>query len=136
MSVPRTSGRPASLIALAAFLFLEAAGLAVIAIVLILELVTQRPDSVLTAVALVILVALGAVFLAVVAVHTLRGRYWIRGATMTWQILQILVAISSFQGVFGRADIGWALLIPAVIVIILLFTPGVRAATRRPDPEI
>ena len=136
MSEPRTSGRPATLIALAAFLFLEAAALAVAAVALILELLTQRPDSALTAVALIILVALGAVFLAVVAVHALRGRYWIRGAALTWQSLQILVAISSFQGVFGRADIGWALLIPAVIVIVLLFTPGVRAATRRPDPEV
>lgn len=136
MSEPRTSGRPASLVALSALLFLESAALVVAAVVLILELLTQRPDSVVTAVALIVLVALGAVFLAVVAVHALRGRYWIRGATMTWQILQILVAISSFQGVFGRADIGWALLIPAVLVIILLFTPGVRAATRRPDPEL
>ncbi len=135
MSEPRTSGRPASLIALSALLFLESAALAVAAIVLILDLLTQRPDSAVTAVALIVLVALGAVFLSVVAVHALRGRYWIRGATMTWQILQILVAISSFQGVFGRPDIGWALLVPAIVVIILLFTRGVRAATRRPDPE-
>jgi hypothetical protein len=136
VSEPRTSGRPATLVALAAFLLLEAAALAIAAVVLILELLTQRPDSALTAVALIVLVALGAVFLVVLALHALRGRYWIRGATITWQILQILVAISSFQGVFGRADIGWALLVPAVIVIVLLFTPGVRAATRRPDPEV
>jgi hypothetical protein len=112
-------------------IFLECALLAAAAVYLVVELLIAVPDSYATAIAVLILVLLAAVWLAVMAVHTLRGRYWIRGAAVTWQALQIAIGIGSFQGLFARPDVGWLLIIPAVIVIVLLFTPPVVEATKR-----
>lgn len=95
------------------------------------ELVTERPASYASAIAILGLVLLAAAWLVVIAVGALRARSWVRAAALTWQVLQLAVAIGSFQGLFARNDIGWFLLVPAVIVLFLLFTRSVMAATRR-----
>jgi hypothetical protein len=133
MSEPRVSRRPALLVLLAALLALESAGLVAAACYLVVELLTARPDSYASAIAILVLVLLAAAWLGVVSLHTLRGRSWIRGGAITWQVLQIAIGIGSFQGPFSRPDIGWLLIIPAVAVIVLLFTRPVIAATRRDD---
>ena len=53
---------------------------------------------------------------------------------MTWQLVQVFVAIGCFQGLYARPDLGWALLIPSVLVIVLLFTRSVLEATSRREP--
>ena len=126
------SRRPRLLIVLAAVLFLEAAYLAVVAGLLVYELAVETPLSYASAVAILVLVIVAAVWLVVVGVGTLRAQPWVRSAALTWQVLQIAVAIGSFQGMFARTDIAWFLLVPAVVVIFLLFTRSVMAATRRP----
>ncbi|QNE46029.1 hypothetical protein F1C58_03290 [Glaciihabitans sp. INWT7] len=133
MSEPRVSRRPALLVLLALLLALECAALVAVACYLVIELLVARPDSIATAIALLLLDVLAAIWGGTMAVHTLRGRSWIRSGAMTWQILQIAVGIGSFQAPFSRPDIGWLLILPAVGVIILLFTPSVIAATRRQD---
>jgi hypothetical protein len=65
------------------------------------------------------------------AVATLRGRSWIRGAAVTWQVVQIAIAAGCFQGLYARPDLGWALLVPSIIGILLAISPQVVAATRR-----
>ncbi len=124
--------RPWPLSALAVMLFVEAAILVAVAGFLFFELVTEVPTSYASAVAILVLVALAAVWLAIVALNTLRARPWVRGAALTWQVLQLAVAVGSFQGLFARDDIGWFLLVPAVIVLALLFTRSVLTATQRP----
>ena len=112
-------------------LFVECAFLAVAAGFLVFELATVVPVSYASAIAILLLVVLAAVWLFVVAVNTLKGRSWVRGAALTWQVLQLAVALGSFQGLFARDDVGWFLLVPAVIVLCLLFTRSVMAATAR-----
>ena len=131
MSEPRVSRHPRLLVLLAVLLFLECALLGVAAIYLVIEILVARPDSYASAIAILVLVILAAIWLGVMAVHTLRGRSWIRGGAVTWQILQIAVGIGSFQGFFARPDVGWLLIIPAILVLGLLFTPSVVEATRR-----
>ena len=123
--------KSASVRVLAILLFAEAAALIVATVYLLVELLTEAPDSYASAIALTVLCASAALWLAVIGVNTLRGKSWIRGATITVQLLQIALAIGSFQGVFARADIGWMLLLPAIVVLVLLFTPAVLAATAR-----
>ena len=89
------------------------------------------PASLPSAIALAVLTAVAAVFLGYLAVAVLRGRTWVRGAVLTWQVLQVAVAIGCFQGYFARPDIGWVLLVPALIAVGLLFTTPVMAATTR-----
>jgi len=133
VSEPKVRRRPALLILLAALIYLEATALGVASVVLLLDLLTQRPDSYASGVAILVLTILATVWLAVMATHALLGRPWIRGGAVTWQVLQIAIGIGSFGGLFSRPDIGWLLIIPAVIVLVLLFTPSVIRATKRPE---
>jgi hypothetical protein len=131
MNEPRVASRPPLLVLLAALLFLECALLTAAAVFVLVELLVAPADSVASAIALLILALIAALWLGVIAVNTLRGRSWIRGAAVTWQLLQIAIGIGSFQGLFARPDIGWLLVIPAIVVLVLLFTPPVVAATKR-----
>lgn len=125
------SFRPPLLVVLAAMLFVEAALLAVLAGFLVYELVVEVPTSLGSALGILVLVVAAAVWLIIVGVAALHAQPWVRAAALTWQVLQLAVAVGSFQGLFARSDIGWILLIPAVLVIALLFTRSVMTATRR-----
>ncbi|MCY7412969.1 MAG: hypothetical protein LH471_08060 [Salinibacterium sp.] len=98
---------------------------------LVIELLVATPSSYASAIVLTALVAAAAVWLAVITVNILRCQHWVRSATLVWQVLQIAVAVGSFQGIFARQDIGWLLLIPAVAAMGVLFTRPVIEATAR-----
>ncbi len=125
------SARHPFVVALAVLTFAQCALLVVAIGYLVIELIVATPDSYASAVALTVLTAIAAVWLAVIGVNVLRGNPWVRGATVVVQILQIAVAIGCFQGAFARPDLGWLLLIPAIVALILLFSPPVLAATTR-----
>ncbi len=131
MNEPRTSHRPFLLVALSALLFLECALLVAVSVYLMFELLVASPGSSASGIAILVLAVVAAIWLGTMAVHTLLGRPWIRGAAVVWQVLQIAIAAGSFQGLFARPDVGWLLLVPAILALVLLFTPPVIAATRR-----
>lgn len=127
------SPRHPLLIALVVLVFAECALMVSASVYLIVELLVDTPASFASAIALTVLVVIAAVWLAVIGVNTWRGAPWVRGAVVVWQVLQIAVAIGAFQGLFARPDIGWALLIPSIVALVLLFTRPVLAATTRPE---
>ena len=135
MSEFATPGRPGAspvlLKALAVLVAIEAVAAIVLAGYLILELVSTSVESVGSAIAIVVIAVLAAVWLVVLTVATLRARPWIRGAIVTWQLIQILCAIGCFQGILAVPSVGWALLLPALAALVLLFSPSVVAVTRR-----
>ena len=102
-----------------------------LAVWLLVELLTVTPESYTTAVAIFVLVVLAAGWLILTLVGILRLRGWARASTVTIQILMLAVAVGSFQGLFARPDVGWALLIPAVVAGVLALTPSVVRATTR-----
>src|SRR3954469_13208063 len=108
---------------LTVLLFAECALLVVATVYLLVELLTVVPASYPSAIALTALTAVAAGWLAAIAIGTLRNRPWIRGAAIVWQVLQGAVAIGCFQGAFAQPEIGWFLLVPALLVLVLLFTP-------------
>lgn len=122
--------RPLALLALAALLAAEALLVWLAVAWLVFELLTATPASLAGAVAILVLVVVAALWVSAIAWGALRARSWIRGAALTWQLVQIFVAIGCFQGLYARVDLGWALLLPSLAVIVLLFTPRVLAATR------
>ncbi|MEY9853721.1 multisubunit Na+/H+ antiporter MnhG subunit [Leifsonia sp. EB41] len=124
--------RPPLLIALAVILTLEALLVTGLAVWLLFELLTTTPQSYTTAVAITILVVLGAAWLILTLVGILRLHAWARASTVTIQILMIAVAVGSFEGLVARPDLGWALLVPAVIAGVLALAPSVVRATARP----
>ena|GEM_PF-368368 len=132
---PNAARRPPMLVALSVLLFLEAALVAGAAVWLLVELLTQRPESFATAVAIVVLVVLAAIWVVATAIGALRAQNWSRASAVTIQILQIAVAVGSFQGLYARPDLGWALLVPAVVGIVLTVSPQVVKATTRNTPQ-
>jgi len=130
-AAPQQPGRPVLLIVLTVIVALEAVLVGGLAVWLIVELLTQRPESYTSAVALTVLVVLGAVWVVVTAVGLFRLRNWARASALTIQILQLAVAVGCFQGFFARPDLGWALLVPAVVAGVLAVTPSVVRATAR-----
>lgn len=124
---------PRALVIVAVLLAGEALLLWATLVWLVFELITAIPTSMASAVAMLVLVLIAALWVSAIAFNTVRRRSWIRGAALTWQLVQIAVAIGCFQGIYARAELGWALLVPSIVVISLLFTPPVVAATRNPD---
>jgi hypothetical protein len=123
------SRRPPLLYVLVTLLFAEAALLFCAAIYLVIEIVVGAPGSFVSALALAICALLAGAGMTAVARAALAGRAWSRGAAVVWQVLQIAVAVSAFTGDGARPDIGIALLVPALAVLLLLFTRSVMAAT-------
>ena len=130
---PAAPRRHRFVLALAVLLFAECALLAAATVYLLIELLVAEPASLTSALALLVLTAIATVWLGFIAANVLRGRAWTRGAAIVWQVLQGAVALGCFQGVFARPEIGWLLLLPALVVLVLLFTPPVVAAISRRD---
>lgn len=132
---PRDAGpaapRSAAVVLLAVLVGLEALGMAGVTTLLVVDLLTSTPSSLASAVALIALAALAAVFLAAIVRGILQGRSWVRPAAVTWQVLQIAVGVGSLQGADARQDLGWGLIVPSLVVLVLLFTRSVLDATRR-----
>ena len=121
-----TAKRPVTVNVLAAVLSFEAAILAAVTVFLVAETAAQEAEC---------LALLGAVLLALVAVSTLRLRSWVRGAAITWQIMQLAVA-----WVFLQGDIavwaGWALVAVSLIGLVAAVHPATGRALHRDDDEV
>lgn len=128
-----SGGVRSALIVVSGILLIEAAALVALTLWLLVDLVALEPTSYATAIALLVLVALAALWMGAVAVASLRRAPWTRAAAIVWQVLQISIAVGAFQGFFARPDIGWLLLVPAVTVIGLLLWTPVRVAYTRSD---
>jgi hypothetical protein len=117
---------------LAALVLLEGVALVAIAIYLVVEIFVARTTSLSSSVALAVLALVGGAGLVLLARAIFQGRPWIRGATICWQILQVLVAVSILQA-RGSASVavGVTLIVPAAVIIGLLFTPQVLEWTSR-----
>jgi hypothetical protein len=130
---PIRGGVRAAVVTVTALLFAEAGALIAVFIWLLVDLLVLRPSSFAMAVALIVLVAIGAAWVSAIAVASARRAPWSRAAAIVWQVLQLSVAVGAFQGLFARPDLGWALLIPAVTVIGLLLWRPVREAYAHPE---
>jgi hypothetical protein len=121
------------LFVVAVILAAEAIGLLIAAVVLLVDSLASSggADVVGGGVALAVTAAVIAVGLLFTARGVLRAAKWTRPAAVVWQLVQILVGFDATQGPGGRYDLAALLVIPAVIAVVLLFTPSVTAAMRR-----
>jgi hypothetical protein len=125
--------RPALLYALAALIFLEGIALVAATVYLVVEIFVGDPRSVTTAIAYAVTAAIVAALVLVVGRATLAGRPWIRGATVCIAVLQLLVAYSIL--ITKEPTVGWVLAVPAIALLVLLFTRPVLRATARPSRD-
>ncbi|MGO4692521.1 hypothetical protein [Glaciibacter sp. 2TAF33] len=121
--------RPLALLVAAVLLALEAITLWGVVVWQVVELLTATPTSFTSAIALLVIALIAAVWVSAIALNVLRHRSWVRAAAVTWQLLQIAVGIGLFQGVDANPGLGLAIIVPSVVVIGLMFVPSVMAAT-------
>jgi hypothetical protein len=121
-------------IGLLLILALEFVALVVVTIVLVVDLFAAHAYSEASGVALAILAAIAALWLAFMIVGLLRGQSWVRSGIVVWQFIMVALGIGAFEGVFRVPAIGWALLIPGVIALVLVFTPPATRLLARRDP--
>ena len=126
-------GVRAACVTVSVLLVAEAAGMIALVVWLLVDLVALQPSSYATAIALLVLVVIGALWVTAVAIGSFRRAPWTRGAAIVWQVLQVSVAVGAFQGLFARPDVGWLLLVPAVTIAGLLLWPPVGRAYARGD---
>src|SRR5205807_7259965 len=107
------------LIVVAVILGLEAAGLLLVTVLLLVETVssTGGARAVGSGVALAVTAAVIAVGLAFAARGALRADKWTRPAAVVWQVVQLLVAVDATQGPGGRYALAALLVIPALVAI-------------------
>ncbi len=124
-----TARRPALVWLLIVLLTIEFAGVAALAIVLLIETLTARGASIGGGIALTVIGVVAAAWLGAIVVGTLRGQNWIRAAAIVWQILQVAVGVGALQGQFAQPAWGWPLIVLAAFVLLLLFAKPVVALT-------
>lgn len=124
-SRPAIPRRPISVLLISVLLVLE--GLAVLAYALTYALSLGQAGELgmgARIFMLVLIIAAGA-WQLLVAHHFFRARPWTRAAALMWQIFQIILAIPYFQS--GDAVVAWLWLVPAALIVVLLFDPRTTA---------
>ncbi|MBW4043245.1 MAG: hypothetical protein HIU86_14200 [Acidobacteria bacterium] len=121
--------RPVGLLVVAAVELLEAAGLLVLAVLAVASGPSSRYPQTAYGVGGTLLLA--AALLVLVGIGTLRARPWSRTSGLVWQVVQLLVGLYAFQGQGAQPGLALIAIVPAVAVIVLLFTRPVREATAR-----
>src|SRR5690606_35240190 len=111
----------------------EFALVAGLVVTLVVELFVDTPASLPSAIALLVIAVIAAAWLGAIVVGAWRGRAWVRGAALVWQVLQLGLGIASLQGAFAQPAWGWPLLIVAAAGILLLLSrPVTQALSERP----
>lgn len=112
---------------------LEAAALLGVGVWLVVQMLTTAPVSMGSAIFLVVLVFGFGAGLAAVAANLYRGFRWTRSAAFVWQLLMLTIAVPILLA--GQVLAGVLMIVPALVVAVLLFTPSVVAFTLRTGAE-
>ncbi|MBD5786420.1 hypothetical protein IF650_09525 [Cellulosimicrobium terreum] len=128
--------RPPAVVALVAGVGLEIIALTVAGVVVLVELVAGGSSSLGVSLFLVVFSLGVALVLAASLRALLRGQRWGRSPVATWQILQIVVAVSSLQADGGRValPLGVAIALAVVVLVLMVLKPVVEATTRDSRP--
>ena len=97
------------------------------------HLFVAPPVSYAAGIAVIVMAAVAATWLGFIVFAALRGRAWMRGASIVWQVLQFAIGFGCFEGLTAAPVVGWQLVVPAVAVVVLLVSPPVRAVTGSRD---
>jgi hypothetical protein len=93
---------------------------------LVYQLVVDSPDSIASAIGLVLITLAATAWIAVTTFGLVQGRSFARGSAVVWQVLQGAVGLAINQGLFARPDIASGLLVPALLALaLLLFSPSI-----------
>ena len=88
----------------------------------------ETPENISGAFVIFAITLIIAAGLIATAIGTFKAKPWTRGAIVTWQIMQFVVATSFIQGIQAWQPVGWLLIVVAVGTAVLLFTQPVISA--------
>lgn len=119
------------ILALALVLVVEAAALLVYLIVVVTELVRADASNAVNGLAYVIIALIAVIWVAGSAVAVLRRQPWVRGAVITWQLIQLVIGAGCLEGLVGVPSAGWLLIAAGVVGFALVVSPPVSRALAR-----
>jgi hypothetical protein len=119
----------------AAVLGIEAAGVLVLALWQVLALLAGDTESVTSAVALIVLTAVGVAAVAAFAAGTARGVSWARSGGIVVQLLVLAVAFGAVTGAYAHPLVGLALAAVGVAGLVPLVLAVRRAGIARKDAD-
>lgn len=126
--------RPVALLVVIVLVFAEAAMMLAAAAVLVIDVFGQPASALGSGIALTVLVLVLGGGLALAGRALIQGLHWPRAAVVMWQLLTLAVAIPTLLD--GRPGVGIALAVPAVVICVGLFMPGVIAATSKKASDV
>ncbi len=118
-------------LAAAALLGLEALGILALAVWQVVALIGGDTDSVVSALALIVLTVIGAGIVAAFGIGTARGASAGRSGGIVTQLLILSVALGAITGEWAAPVVAAIIALPAVIGLVLLVSAVRRAAPRR-----
>jgi hypothetical protein len=117
---------------------LEGAGIAALVVWQIIAVTSGDTDSLASALALVVLTAVGAAAVIAFAVAIWRDQSWGRSGGVVTQLLILAVALGAVTGAYAHPSIGFALAAPALVALFLLVvtvrSAGAAARSRDDAP--
>ena len=114
--------KPVQLKVLLAITGLEALAITAGGFFYAIEAITGHARYLPTMIALTVLIFGFAAWASAAVRGLMNSKSWGRSSTVFIQTAMIAVGYYSFQGETARPDIGWALIVPALVVLALLFT--------------
>jgi hypothetical protein len=117
----------------AALVALEGLGLVALLVWQVVALVTGDTASIASALALVVLTAVGAAAVLAFAAAIWRGRSWGRSGAVVTQLLILAVALGALTGSFADPTIALFLALPALVVLVLVILATREAARHERD---
>ncbi len=115
---------------------LEGLALAALAVWQVVAIVAGDTAAIDSALALLVLTAIGAIVVVAFGVGVFRGRSWGRSGGIVTQVLILAVALGAATGAYAHPLIGVEIAIPAVIALVLLILAARdagRAASARSE---
>ena len=116
---------------LATLIGIEGAALLAGAVFFFTQIFVQQTSSLSGSIVIFIITLIIGVGVLAAALGAAQRKTWVRGPILTWQILQIAVSISFFQGTDFWPLIGWILLILSLGSTTLLFSKQVIESTTK-----
>lgn len=117
---PTSAKRPVAVVVISLVLVLEALALLGAAAWFVYGLMTQTPLSMGGAIFQLVLLLLLSGWLLAAGHFFFRGYRWTRAAALVWQLFVVVIAFPTFTS--GLVLPGLLLLLPAAVVLLLIFT--------------
>ncbi len=123
--------KPAQLLLLVTITGAESLAVAVFLAIGIINIIGGHEKSLALSAALDALIAAFVVWGVLISKGLWQLKSWARSSSIFWQTAQLAIAYESFQGETANPAIGWALIIPSVAVLALMFTKPLASLLKR-----